>query len=202
MAKAVFKAGAAVEPDIGDSPALLELLGAKSEITAIKSRAFNELRRWSRSMIGIMLLSDDLAECAGLDEVIVNLRRESHRLTEERDALNASVAEIKATEEALRVRVAGLTGQVERLNGRVQQLDERVEELDQEKAQLEATIAAHRALEIDIAATTQRRDALRAEEARLSDTVRSYQEMEGRLLEKQKALEDVQIKLDRIKQSL
>jgi chromosome segregation ATPase len=175
--------------------ALVELLSMRDEIGSVKLRAYAELRKWSRSLVGIMLLSDDLAEAASLDEAMVKVRHEHNRLSVERDALNASIANLKATEEAQRARVA-------ELDGRIAKLTDRVAELDRERRQLEPTVESHRALALAIEASQRQLSELRAEEARIRPLLVESRRVELALPEKLEQLRSVEARLASIRASI
>ena len=89
-----------------ESPGLEDLLGAKAEFASIKGQAFRELKLFSRRLLGITLLCDDLAGLASIDEAAAKVRQEHGGLLAERDALVSSISEMRATAESLRARNA------------------------------------------------------------------------------------------------
>jgi chromosome segregation ATPase len=180
-----------------DAPplALLELLAAKDEIGSVKQRAYMELKKFSRSLIGIMLLSDDLGEAASIDEAMVAVRYEHSKLIDERNALTTGIASLQAS-------AKNLSGQKADLEQQVEQLNERVGELDRERRQLEPTVESYRAIEAAIAASQQRLAELQAEEARLKPIVRAHRDVERKLPEAQERLGEVERRLAAIRQSI
>ena len=99
------------------------LVGSKAELGSIKRRAFGELVKLSRMLVGITLLADDFHGAADLDEVLASLRKERDTLLAERNDLTADVAKLRTTSTDLRTRNAELTEQVEQLTTRVEQLE-------------------------------------------------------------------------------
>jgi len=59
---------AVVPTETADAPTLVELLANKGEYASVKAQAFLELKRFSRQLRGVMLLCDDLAGLASIDE--------------------------------------------------------------------------------------------------------------------------------------
>jgi chromosome segregation ATPase len=189
------KANDATEAADAAPLALLELLAAKDEIRSVKQRAYMELKKFSRSLIGIMLLSDDLGEAASIDEAMVAVRYEHSKLIDERNALAAEIASLQAA-------AKNLSGQKADLAQQVDQLNDRVGELDRERRQLEPTVESYRAIEAAIAASQQRLAELQAEEARLKPIVRAHHDVERKLPEAQERLGDIERKLAAIRQSI
>jgi len=74
------------------------LVGSKAELGSIKRRAFGELVKLSRMLVGITLLADDFNGAADLDEVLASLRKE-------RDTLLADVAWTRSLSERLSLNV-------------------------------------------------------------------------------------------------
>jgi len=189
------KANDATEAADAAPLALLELLAAKDEIRSVKQRAYMELKKFSRSLIGIMLLSDDLGEAASIDEAMVAVRYEHSKLIDERNALTTEIASLQAA-------VKNLSGQKADLAQQVDQLYERVGELDRERRQLEPTVESYRAIEAAIAASQQRLAELQAEEARLKPIVRAHRDVERKLPEAQERLAAIEEKLAQIRSSI
>src|SRR5258707_15362360 len=73
------------------------LVGSKAELGSIKRRAFGELVKLSRMLVGITLLADDFNGAADLDEVLASLRKERDTLLAERNAIAADVAKLRTT---------------------------------------------------------------------------------------------------------
>jgi chromosome segregation ATPase len=186
-----------VASDVADAPppALLELLSAKDDIGALKSRAFSELRKFSRSLIGLALLNDDLEKCADLDAMLQGLRSEHGRLVAERDKLTASVSDLRANAERLAGENAALTQQVA-------DLDERVAELDRQRRQLEPTVQSYNATAAAIEASQKRLAELQAEEARLKPIVQQYRDIEQKLPGEKQRLAATQEQLRRIREAI
>jgi len=178
-----------------DSVALRDLINGKTEIGSVKRRAYGELKKLSRTLIGLALLADDLGDAASLDEAMVEVRREHDRLSVEKAALTADIAQLKATAESQRTQVGELTSQVE-------QVTERVEALEREERRLNPTVEKFQAIEASIEASQRLLGEQRAEEARLKPIVRDAQDIERRLPERQQALADIERKLAAIRQSI
>ena len=99
------------------------LVGSKAELGSVKRRAFGELVKLSRMLVGITLLADDFHGAADLDEVLASLRKERDTLLAERNAITADVAKLRATGADLRTRNAELAEHVDQLTNRVEQLE-------------------------------------------------------------------------------
>jgi DNA repair exonuclease SbcCD ATPase subunit len=123
---------------IEEWPALEDMLAAKREFSSIKMQAFRELKLFSRKLLGVALLTDDLAGLASLDEAAAKVRLEHAALLAERDQLTASVVDLRATAKTLTESNAALGGEAD-------QLTERVAELDRERRQLEPTVQSYNA---------------------------------------------------------
>src|SRR5882762_8723785 len=67
---------AVVPTETADAPTLVELLANKGEYASVKAQAFLELKRLSRQLRGVMLLCDDLAGLASIDEAAGKVRLE------------------------------------------------------------------------------------------------------------------------------
>src|SRR5258707_9857954 len=106
-----------------DSPSLTELLANKAEYDSVKAQAFLELKRFSRQLRGVVLLVDDLAGLASIDEATNKVRQENDAAVSERNDLAADIARMRATAADLRTRNAELTEQVEQATTRVEQLE-------------------------------------------------------------------------------
>src|SRR5467141_3998624 len=113
----------AVPTETADAPTLVELLANKGEYASVKQQAFLELKRFSRQLRGVMLLCDDLAGLASIDEAAGKVRLEHAALLAQRDALATEIASSQAEAQSLADRNAALSGQVAELNEQVAELD-------------------------------------------------------------------------------
>jgi uncharacterized coiled-coil DUF342 family protein len=102
-----------------DSLALRDLVEGKADIGSVKRRAFGELKKFSRSFIGVALLCDDLGDAADLDEAMVEVRREHDRLSAERDVLLVVVDELRTSARVLEAEIAGLTDEAQTISQRM-----------------------------------------------------------------------------------
>src|SRR5712671_2842773 len=113
----------AVPTETADAPTLVELLANKGEYASVKAQAFLELKRFSRQLRGVVLLFDDLAGLASIEEATAKVRQENDAALSERNDLSADIARMRATAHDLRTRNAELTEQVEQAMTRVEQLE-------------------------------------------------------------------------------
>jgi chromosome segregation ATPase len=150
------------------SYALRDLIEMRSSVHhQIKARAFADLRKLSRTFVGLLLLSDDLGEAADIEEVIQRLRNERTQSTAEVEALTRRVAELEAAEATHSARVSELAGQAEQLKGRIAQSERR-------KANLANDVIRYEAMSAEVDELSKRLDGLRAEEGRLKPLVDEY----------------------------
>src|SRR5882757_3547679 len=96
-----------------DAPTLIELLANKAEYASVKAQAFLELKRFSRQLRGVVLLVDDLAGLASIDEATAKVRRENDAAVSERNDLIADISRMRVTAADLRTRNTELGKQVE-----------------------------------------------------------------------------------------
>ena len=180
-----------------DAPplALLELLAAKDEIRSVKQRAYMELKKFSRSLIGIMLLSDDLGEAASIDEAMVAVRYEHSKLIDERNALATEIASSQAEAKSLADRNAALSSEVA-------EVSERLEALSREERRLAPVVAKYQSLERAIGAAEEHLAELQSEENRLKPIVREHHNIERKLPQAQERLAAIEEKLAEIRQRI
>jgi chromosome segregation ATPase len=176
-------------------PALLELLQHRENIGSVKERAFSDLKRISRTLVGLTLLSDDLGEAASIDEAMVKVRYERDKLVAECDTLTATIANSQAEAKSLADQNAALGSQVA-------QVTERVAELDREERRLRPTVESYKSIESAIAASQQRLVELQAEEARLKPIVSKFREIERKLPLEQQQLAEIRQQLSRIRENI
>src|SRR5258706_1187114 len=94
-----------------ESMTLNELLAAKAEFASIKGQAFRELKFFSSKLLGIMLLVDDLAGLASIEEATAKVRQENETALSERNDLAADISRKRATAADLRARNTELADQ-------------------------------------------------------------------------------------------
>jgi chromosome segregation ATPase len=185
-----------------DSPSLTELLANKADYTSVKAQAFLELKRFSRQLRGVVLLFDDLAGLASIDEATAKVRQENDAAISERNAITADVAKLRVTAHDLRTRNAELGKQVEEATTRVEQLETAERSLDAALQQYNAAVGRQDEITAAIEEAERKLADLRAEEARLGPIVREHHDIERKLPEAQQRLSDIERKLAAIRQSI
>src|SRR5712672_270516 len=158
-----------------DAPTLVELLANKAEYQSVKQQAFLELKRFSRQLRGIMLLVDDLAGLASVEEATAKVRQENDAALSERNDLTADIARMRATAHDLRTRNAELGKQVEQATARVEQLETAERSLGAAVQQYHAAVARQEEIAAAIEEAERNLAGLRAEETRLLPIVRAHQ---------------------------
>jgi chromosome segregation ATPase len=178
------------------------LVGSKAELGSVKRRAFGELVKLSRMLVGLTLLADDFNGAADLDEVLASLRKERDTLLAERNAISADVAKLRATSTDLRTRNAELTEQVEQATTRVEQLETAERSLAAALQQYNTAVGRQDEIAAAIEQAERNLAGLRAEEARLGPIVREHHEIERKLPQAQDRLAAIEEKLAAIRQSI
>jgi chromosome segregation ATPase len=178
------------------------LVGSKAELGSIKRRAFGELVKLSRMLVGITLLADDFRGAADLDEVLASLRKERDTLLAERNAIAADVAKLRATGADLRTRNAELTEQVEQLTTRVDQLETAERSLAAALQTYNAAVGHQDEIAAAIEQAERSLNELRAEETRLLPIIRAHQAIERKLPQAQERLAAIEEKLAAIRESI
>src|SRR5258706_2752875 len=176
------------------------LVGSKAELGSVKRRAFGELGKLSRMLVGITLLADDFHGAADLDEVLASLRKERDTLLAERNDLTADVAKLRTTSTDLRTRNAELTEQVEQATTRVEQLETAERSLAAALQQYNAAVGRQDEIAAAIEEAERSLAGLRAEEVRLGPIVREHHDIERKLPQAQERLAAIEEKIADIKQ--
>jgi chromosome segregation ATPase len=185
-----------------DSPSLTELLANKAEYDSVKQQAFLELKRFSRQLRGVMLLCDDLAGLASIDEAATKVRRDHDALVVERNAIAADVAKLRTTSTDLRTRNAELTEQVEQATTRVEQLETAERSLAAALQQYNTAVGRQDEIAAAIEQAERSLAGLRAEETRLAPIVRAHEDVERKLPQAQERLAAIEQKLAQIRSSI
>jgi chromosome segregation ATPase len=185
-----------------DAPTLVELLANKAEYTSVKAQAFLELKRFSRQLRGVVLLVDDLAGLASIDEATAKVRQENDAAVSERDDLAAAISRMRVTAADLRTRNAELAEQVEQATTRVEQLETAERSLAAALQQYNAAVGRQDEIAAAIEEAERNLAGLRAEEARLGPIVREHQDIERKLPRAQERLVAIEEKLAAIRQSI
>jgi chromosome segregation ATPase len=178
------------------------LVGSKAELGSVKRRAFGELVKLSRMLVGITLLADDFHGAADLDEVLASLRKERDTLLAERNAISADVAKLRATGTDLRTRNAELTEHVDQLTTRVEQLESAERSLAAALQTYNSAVGRQDEITAAIEEAERNLADLRAEEVRLGPIVRAHHDIERKLPQAQERLGAIEEKLAAIRQSI
>jgi chromosome segregation ATPase len=118
MVKAV-KTAEETDAAVEESPALAQLLVAKGEYRSVKAQAFRELQWFSRRLLGVMLLADDLAGVASLDEVRADIVRQRDEAFAEHADLVAEIARRRDEVDTLKAQIDELTIEAEGVRDRI-----------------------------------------------------------------------------------
>src|SRR5258706_6866915 len=183
-----------------ESMTLNELLAAKAEFASIKGQAFRELKFLSRKLLGIVLLADDFAGLASIEEATAKVRQENETALNERNDLAADISRMRVTAADLRTRNAELTEQVEQATTRVEQLETAERSLAAALQQYNTAVGRQDEITAAIEQAERNLAELRAEEVRLAPIVRAHHDIERKLPQAQERLAAIEEKIADIKQ--
>jgi chromosome segregation ATPase len=185
-----------------DAPTLIELLANKAEYASVKAQAFLELKRFSRQLRGVVLLVDDLAGLASIDEATAKVRRENDAAVSERNDLIADISRMRVTAADLRTRNTELGKQVEQATARVEQLETAERSLAAALQTYNSAVGRQDEISTAIDEAERNLADLRAEEGRLAPIVRAHHDVERKLPEARERLAAIEEKLAQIRSSI